>query len=98
MSDQDNGVQLWRVKDGSLVRTVEKGLEPISLAFSPDGRMLAVGSKDGEVRLWRVRDGRPSMTLQTGAGYFAYSLAFSLNGGILAVGSLSGTIWLWSMK
>lgn len=52
----DNAVRLWDVETGLLLRTLEghqAGVE--SLAFSPDGSMLASGSYDGAIRLWGVR-------------------------------------------
>lgn len=56
------GVGLWDLNTHSLLSRVETGplLDPLhisSLAFSPDGRLLAVGSEDGQVELWGVTGG-----------------------------------------
>src|SRR5437870_1482740 len=54
----DNTVRLWRVSDGSLLRTLSgHGNDVFSMAFAPDGQSLASGSDDNTVRLWRVSDG-----------------------------------------
>lgn len=59
---QTNVVQLWRVRDGKLIRTLRRGLEHAAgyVAFAPDGLSLAVGSfgkNFSTIDTWRIADG-----------------------------------------
>ncbi|MEA3031628.1 MAG: hypothetical protein QOG13_2953 [Sphingomonadales bacterium] len=47
-------VRLWRVRDGALQSVLEHSDDVTSLAFSPDGRLLATASSDGSNSLWRL--------------------------------------------
>ena len=79
-------MRLWRVADGTLLRTLSGHTGGIlSLAFSPDGRLLASGSSDRTLRLWRVSDGALLRTLEQ--EYAVRDVAFSPDGRTLALAS-----------
>jgi WD40 repeat protein len=72
----------------------------IGLAFSPDSKILAVGSADKTVRLWNVA--QPAHPVQigaplTGPSGYVWAAAFSPDGKTLAVGVTDGTVWMWNV-
>src|SRR5207245_8038369 len=66
-----------------------------SVAFSPDGKVLATAGFDNVVKLWEFPSLKPlrSLTGHTGA---VYCVAFSPDGKTLATSSLDKTIRLWN--
>jgi WD40 repeat protein/serine/threonine protein kinase len=67
-----------------------------TVAFSPDNRRLATGSRDRTVRVWEVDTGR-QLYLLAGHTSAVYSLAFSPDGTRLASGERDKTIKLWDL-
>ena len=68
-----------------------------SVAFSPDGKLLASGSWDTTIGLWNVETGREIRVL-TGHTRGVESVAFSPDGKLLASGSWDNTIGLWNVE
>jgi WD40 repeat protein/DNA-binding SARP family transcriptional activator len=68
-----------------------------SVAFSPDGQLLAVGTAEGEVRLWQMPAGQLA-GICLGHSHAVSSVAFSPNGETLASGSGDQTICLWNAR
>ena len=67
-----------------------------SMAFSPDGSLLASGSNDFTARVWDLTTGASAARLTGHAGYVK-SVAFSPDGAMLASGSFDQTIKLWDV-
>ena len=68
-----------------------------SVAFSPNGKMLASASWDQTVRLWNVNTGRLLHTLTEHTNE-VLSVAFSPDGNTLASTDWDGTIHLWNPR
>jgi RNA polymerase sigma factor (sigma-70 family) len=92
-----SAVQLWEVASGKAGPRVLTYPEQISMALSPDGRMLAAGHRDGTVQLWEVGSGR-ELRCFTGHRGEVWSLAFSADGLRLASGGTDRMALIWDVR
>lgn len=67
-----------------------------SLALSPDGQILAGGSRDSKIYLWNAGTGELTKTLYEHSDWVS-SIAISPDGKILASGSGDATIKIWQL-
>ena len=107
------GVEAYRLSDNVRTRSVlmdnlnaKPGLvqyvplqdqSVMSIAFSPDGKILAAGNDDSTIVFWDVVKRQPiGQPLRRHTGSVT-KVVFSPNGKILASGSTDGTIRLWDV-
>jgi WD40 repeat protein len=90
-------VAIWRTRTGAPVITAHKLGVPVSgVAFSPDGRRLAVALGSGPVVILDSSNGRQVRTIHPLEDYNGTtSLAFAPNG-TLATGTETGLVQLWN--
>jgi WD40 repeat protein len=79
-------------------------LDLTSVAFSPDGKVLATADARGIIKLWDVPNGKERVTLDDAHPAWVYSLVFSADGKTLVSGSSHGerrnerTLLLWDVQ
>ncbi len=90
-------IRVWRVASAKLVRSFNHR-DVQTVAFSPNGRMLASGggSLEGTVRLWQVAGGASVRTMYHQRA--VHSVAFSPDGKILASSGADKTVRLWRVQ
>jgi WD40 repeat protein len=101
--ETDHIIQLWDVRTGKVAVKLRGHKKMFSsLAFSPNGRLLASCGADATIRLWEVATGQELLQIKPGdEEHEELCVAFSPDGRLLASGSGRGenkeTIRLWDV-
>jgi WD40 repeat protein len=92
----DNLVRIWDLRTGrSLAQLGKFPVETQSLAFSPDGRYMLTGGKDGIARIWKAA---PSSGSTFSARHGSRIVAMSSNGERIAVQGSTGDAGVWRLN
>ncbi|MFO0815774.1 MAG: protein kinase [Gemmatales bacterium] len=95
---QAKTVMLWNASSGKKTRTIPFSGETHSVAFSPDGKNLAVGLRDGEIHIVSLLDEKAQVVKLAADGDVEIrDLAFNHNGTQLISGSYTGQVRLWQV-
>jgi WD40 repeat protein len=89
-------VIVWDVQSGRQVLEFTKTDPEPSVAFSPDGKLLAAAMHDGAVCLWAIPSGKMVGTLR-GHIQAIRGIAFSPDGKTLATGGDDRKVKLWNI-
>ena len=97
-------VTVHRLRDGTLIHELPRQPAAVwSLAFSPDGTRLAIGSDDnpsspaGAVEVWRTSPWTRMTALPIDEVGGTWSLDWTADGQYLAVGHTDGVVRLWDL-
>jgi WD40 repeat protein len=99
-------VTLWDAQTGEIRRKFNSGpslgMLPksggvLSVAYSPDGKILAAGTQNATIKIWDAQTGKELRVLG-GQDDPVESIAFSPDGLTLASGSRNGALILWDTK
>ena len=95
----DRVVKLWDIETGAARKTLEgHGSAIWSVAFSPEGRLLATAGAGERIHVFRTTDGAPDPILEDVSPASGRVVAFSPDGTLLAGGDNSGQIKLWRVN
>jgi len=98
-SGNDAFVRLWNPQSGKRLQILPHPCPVFSLAWSPDGRLLASGCFDGRIRVWGMRAAKPATYIARFSGHTKWvrGLAFAPDGTKLASASWDRTVKLWDV-
>jgi WD40 repeat protein len=93
----DRKVRIMEFPSGKPVGEYESTSKPLSVAISPDSKIIASGGMDSAVSLWD-RGGGKKLQRLTGQSGSILSVAFSPDGRRLASASGDGSVRIWNLS
>jgi WD40 repeat protein len=92
----NHGVQLWDAMNQSKLQSMAEGTWITDVAWSTEGKVLAIASRNQTIQLVNPTNGAVLRTL-TGQTGWVNQVSFSPDGQLLASASENGTVRLWSV-
>ncbi len=89
--------QVRNARSGRLVAALRTADEGRSVAFSPDGTLLATGLYDGSIQLWSTATWRSSGPALEGHSGRVTAVEFAPDGRTLLSAGADGTVQLWDV-
>jgi len=89
-------MELYDIRAGRTLRTLPSVFSTGSVAFSPDGRLLAIGNMNYVV-VWNIANGRRVLPPFTGHQDYVTRIAFTFDGKTLLTGSQDRSLRLWNL-
>jgi WD40 repeat protein len=96
-ADKPTELTFWDTKSYERLGAVEAGENVYTVAFSPNGSILATGNHQGEIRLWDTGTRQPIGEVLKGHTGPIGTLVFSPDGTRLASAGDDGAIRLWDV-
>ena len=91
-------VASWRARTGQKLFNRRLENHATAIAYSPDSRLLAVGTEDGQVLFWDARRGvteAPPLHVSTGN---VAQISFSTDATTMVISSHDGSTTLWDLR
>jgi WD40 repeat protein len=96
VSASSGAAKVWDLQTDRVIRRFAHADAVSSVAFSPDGALVATGSEDGSVRIWELEGER--VIVLAGHQGAVNSVQFSPDGTRVATSSQDQTIRLWDVE
>ncbi len=96
---EDHPIRIWDLSGPKPRQLPTQTAFCMTMAFSPDERLLAAACQFGRVKMWDVEKGQEMPELQ---GYesgsdWAHAVCFSSDGKLVAAGNSSGMVQVWDV-
>lgn len=90
-------IRVWSATDAAVLQEIPETAPLHDVAFSPDGRLIWIGTEEGLLKAWRYVSPSATRTF-TGHGGAVYGVAFSPDGQAIASCSADGTVRIWNVQ